>query len=379
VKDKGRTTADGHKWVSGSKTAFSFQIVHTKEGSVDCNLEETDEIWDVVKKFQMKVTKVHQQCDMDTHFSIFQIQGEEGEQLSQDMLDAVQEEIYNEMKERGAHIIWLPPSNALQQSCKLAKLTMVIDTAGLSDPVKNVADIVESVCGDSFFVMRSTMELHGKTMLMSMLVAHADAKAADPRSPPGSPRSPRTQTINRYQSKAEFGMEHLLIGSTGLPEIQPVMLKALKRRVEAAFSNRAYLVIDPVSYAMGPLGAPNHDAATLAAARDDEPIVEIRFFLESMNYELYAEVMKVLSTFKVTLLSARLDERAVCQINICVMGNALKDKEKDLLDLLHSKADELGCSGYMDKTNLESPDEKEQMLIGEIIVVDPVPVGQAAI
>merc|ERR1712070_1055213 len=277
-------------------TAFRFQIIHMKEGSGDCSLEDLTEIWDVVKKFMMKVTQVRQQCDADTHFSVFQIQGEDGERLEQDMLDAVQDAIYEGMKERGAHIIWLPPTNALQQSCKLAKLTMVADTAGLSDPVKSVADIVESVCGDSFFVMRSTMELHGKSMLMSFLIANADAKAADPRSPPGSPRSPRTQTINRYQSKAEFGMEHLLLGSVDLPDIEPKMLESLKMRVDAAFHNRAYVVIDPVSYAMGPLGAPNHDAGTLAAAQDVDSTVEIRFFLESMNYELFAEALKVLST-----------------------------------------------------------------------------------
>jgi len=379
VKDRGITTCDGHKWVASSKTAFRFQIIHMKEGSGDCSLEDLTEIWDVVKKKQMKVTQVRQQCDADTHFSVFQIQGEKGEELEQDMLDAVQAAIYEEMKERGAHIIWLPPTNALQQNCKLAKLTMVVDTAGLSDPVKSVADIVDAVCDKDFFVMRSTMELHGKSMLMSFLIAHADAKVADPRSPPGSPRSPRTQTINRYQSKAEFGMEHLLLGADELTEIEPQMLEKLKTRVDEAFHNRAYVVIDPVSYAMGPLGAPNHDAKTLAAVQVDEPTVEIRFFLESMNYELFAESLKVLSTRKVTLLSARLDERAFCQINLCIMMGTLKDKERDILDLLHSKAEQLRCVGYMDKTNLESPDEKETMLIGESVEFDPVPVGKAAI
>jgi hypothetical protein len=327
----------------------------------------------------MKVTQVRQQCDSDTHFSIFQIQGEDGTQVPPDLLEAVREKIYDAMKERGAHIIWLPPTNALQQSCKLAKLTMVADTAGLSDPVKSVADIVDAVCGDALFVMRSTMELHGKSMLMSFLIAHADAKAADPRSPPGSPRSPRTQTINRYQSKAEFGMEHLLLGSVDLPDIEPKMLESLKMRIDGAFHNRAYVVIDPVSYAMGPLGAPNHDAETLAAAQEAEPTVEIRFFLESMNYELFAEALKVLSTRKVTLLSARLDERAFCQINLCVMMGTLKDKEREIMDLLHSKAEELRCIGYMDKTNLDNPDLKEQMLIGEIVELDAPPVGKAAI
>merc|ERR1712070_221241 len=187
------------------------------------------------------------------------------------------------------------------------------------------------------------------------------------------------QTINRYQSKAEFGMEHLLLGSVGLPEIQPKMLENLRLRVEGAFPNRAYVVIDPVSYAMGPLGAPNHDAETLAAAQMDDATVEIRFFLESMNYELFAEALKVLSTRKVTFLSARLDERAFCQINLCVMMGTLKDKEREILDLLHAKAEELRCIGYMDKTNLESPDEKETMLIGESVELEPVPVGKAAI
>merc|ERR1719329_257491 len=379
AKDRGLTTCDGHKWTEGEKRAFRFQIIHMKEGSGDCSLEDLTEIWDVVKKYQMKVTQVRQQCDADTHFSVFQIQNEDGEKVEQKLLGYVQDEIYQEMKERGAHIIWLPPTNALQQSCKLAKLTMVADTAGLPDPVKSVADIVDDVCGDSLFVMRSTMELHGKSMLMSFLIAHADAKAADPRSPPGSPKSPRTQMINRYQSKAEFGMEHLLLGSKDLPEIQPKMLENLKMRVEAKFNNRVYIVIDPVSYAMGPLGAPNHDAGTLATAQEAESTVEIRFFLESMNYDLFAEALKVLSTRKVTLLSARLDERAFCQINLCVMmGGNLKDKEREILDLLHDKAEELRCIGYMDKTNLDSPEEKEERTIGEIEELAPVH-GKAAI
>ena len=127
------------------------------------------------------------------------------------------------------------------------------------------------------------------------------------------------------------------------------------------------------------MGAPNHDAKTLAAVQIHEPTVEIRFFLESMNYELFAESLKVLSTRNVTLLSARLDERAFCQINLCIMMGTLKDKEQDIMDLLHSKAEQLRCIGYMDKTNLESPDEKETMLIGESVELDPVPVGKAAI
>lgn len=379
LQDKGRTTCDGHKWLASDKTAFRFQIVHMKEGSGDCSLQDLTEIWGVVKEYGMRVTQVKQQCDMDTHFSVFQIETGDGDKPEQLYLDEVQDKIYEGMKERGAHIIWLPPTNALHQSCKLAKLTMVVDTAGLNDPVKAVADIVENICGDAFFVMRSTMELHGKSMLMSFLIAHADAKAQDARSPPASPRSPKTQTINRYQSRAEFGMEHLLLGSVGLPEITPQMLEDLKKRIDQKFQNRLYLVIDPVSYAMGPLGAPNHDAATLAAAQMDEPTVEIRFFLESMNYELFAESLKILSTFKVTLLSARLDERAFCQINLCVMGTTLKDKQREILSLLHQSAEDLRCIGYMDKTNLESPDEKETMLIGESIELDPVPIGKAAI
>lgn len=315
----------------------------------------------------MEVTQVHQQCDTDTYFSTFQIQDATNGKLEQSHLDAVQDRIYEALKERGTHIIWLPPTNALQETCKLAKLTMVVDIAGLSHPVKNIANIVESVCGDSFFVMRSTMEVHGKSMLMTFLVASADAKVADPRPPLGSPRSPQTQTISRHQSKAEFGMEHLLLGCAELPDIPHAMLEKLKGSVGQAFQNRAYLVIDPLSYAVGPFGAPNHDAETLAAAQMDEDTVEIRFFLESMNYELFSESLKALSAFKVTLLSARLDEHAFCQINLCIMGSTWKDKEREILNSLHSKAEELLCVGYMDKTKLGkhgSLEEKETMSIG---------------
>merc|ERR1719329_1347588 len=102
-----------------------------------------------------------------------------------------------------------------------------------------------------------------------------------------------------------------------------------------------------------------------------------------MNYELYAEVLKILSTFNVALLSCRLDERAFCQINLCISGNVLKDKDKEMMNLLHAKAEALGCIGYMDKTNLDTPDIKETKLIGEpvapVSALPAKPVGKAEI
>merc|ERR1711933_139272 len=118
-----------------------------------------------------------------------------------------------------------------------------------------------------------------------------------------------------------------------------------------------------------PLGSPNHDAATLASAQDDTNTVEIRFFLESMHYDLFRKVMEILASKDVTLLSARLDERAFCQVNVCISGSNLNQSMEDsIMAELHQAATDLKVFGYMDKCNLLEPEKKDQRLIGSALI-----------
>merc|ERR1711976_286983 len=122
-------------------------------------------------------------------------------------------------------------------------------------------------------------------MLMTFLIAHAKGKETEELAAHCKsldPASPTNAADGRRQSKAEFGMEHLLLGTGQLEDIDPQKLAAMKEKVQKTFDNRIYIVADPVSYAMGPLGTPNHDAKTLSMAQREEPTVEIRFFLENM-------------------------------------------------------------------------------------------------
>jgi len=358
TKDEMKTTMDGHAWgVIPEKNGCRFQVIFPKEKAGDCNLDHTSEIWEVIRSKGMKVVNLSQQCDHDTNYLQFKIQSEDGRMEEESFLRSVQDEIYEELRGTGAHVIFLPQTNALQQPSKLAKITMIADLVS----VDCLATIIEQVCGDeAFFVMRSSMELHGKSMLITFLIADAKGKEFQDVTMHG-------YATDRRQSRAEFGMEHLLLGTGELDDIQPEKLQALKDRVSKAFDSnqRIFIVVDPVTYSMGPLGTPNHDAKTLSMAQRDEPTVEIRFFLENMHYELFEKVLETLARRDVSLLSARLDERAFCQVNVCISSESLTtDLESTIMKELHTQAENLGAVGFMDKTNLEKPLDKQSMTIG---------------
>lgn len=215
---------------------------------------------------------------------------------------------------------------------------MVADADNLDAPAVQIATMMEKITQgraqqagekqlpNSFFVLRSSCELHGSSLLMTFLIAHADAGEVVGKAAFGSPRNAGAA---RRQTQAEYGMEHLIMGCSDLKPIGANDLTALANFLKNGFDRRLYCVIDPISYNLGPLGTPMHDMQALTVAQENlDHTVEYRFFLNAMNYTLFQQLVDKVSQHQVSLISARLDERAFCQINLCLSGSSLKNDDK---------------------------------------------------
>eukprot|EP00928_Gymnodinium_smaydae_P016736 TRINITY_DN1632_c0_g2_i1.p1 TRINITY_DN1632_c0_g2~~TRINITY_DN1632_c0_g2_i1.p1 ORF type:complete len:904 (+),score=272.23 TRINITY_DN1632_c0_g2_i1:220-2931(+) len=365
---KGHTTMDGHKWHTGELQAFRFQIVYPTSAPA-CNVEDLEEIWQLLHKFGLSITQMVQQCDKDTHFSTFQVQSEDGKEMDETALNFVQQEIFQEMRGLGAHIIFLPPMHSLTSKCKLAKLTVIADLAsGTSDiqgTVTSISSIIDAIIVKSFYIMRAGLEVHGKTAVIHFLVSHVKSLEVVEEVEPASPilRAQKSRQASAGFSKADIGHTHLHMGTAQLPDIQPQELEALKKRIESFALpevTRISTVVQPMTYDQGALGEVSHDANTLMKAQSAEPTCEIRFTCDILHKDLFAHVLRSLSKPGISLVSARVDERASCQIMIvCSHANFTAALEGEIMDGLAKVCGDLGMTGHIDLANLNAPLEKQ--------------------
>jgi len=370
----GHTTVDGCQWTQTELSAYRFQIVHPKSAPT-CNVEDLEEMGKLLSKNGFSVTEVSQRCDLNTHFSTFQIEAGDGKKLEDSELNFLQEEIFAELKGTGAHIVFLPPCHSLRSKCKLAKVTVVADmTSELVPGVDAISSIIDAVVIKSFYVMRASVEIHGKTAIFCFIVGHLKALefSLDPGSAAGPRRSLRAQAFGigtgeapLLLSKAELSMDHLHIGTSELPDIMPEELVWLKKRIEAAVDTRARTVVEPMTYTQGPTGEFSHDSKMLMQAQDEVPTCEIRFTLNRVRKALFSKILRCIAGFGMSVVSARLDERAACQINIVVSSPELSAEFEDkLMNELAVLVDGENCKGHVDLANLNAPLEKQYRDIG---------------
>lgn len=385
------TTMDGHRWISSNLAAFRFQIVynvHAQQG-IGCNTEDLSEIWLLLRKMGLVVTNMLQKCDSDTHFCTFTVQADDGQRLEQSELSYVQEEIFQELRGLGAHVVFLPPMHALQDTCKLAKVTVIAhmkkQAAALAKGSSSISTIIDEIVKKDLFIMRAGLELHGESLIFEVLVGHEKSEEAhvEPISPinakprivnRGGPRAPiQTANLDTYETpfddgivtKAQMGMEHLHLGTKNLPDITPGELNDMKVRVEKALETQICVVVDPLTYGHGPSGELSHDARTLMMALPEYPTAEIRFTMDSIKKDLFARALRVLCKPGIDLVSARVDERAACQINCVISSDTLTQQLEDrIMDELQAVAEGADCCGHIDLTNLDNPSEKIYREVG---------------
>jgi len=199
-------------------------------------------------------------------------------------------------------------------------VTVAMDVTKLKNPAQSIFKLVNKCADKEFMLVRSTMQLFGNTASIDLLVAHTDAKTQDPRSPPGSPKQGTRHSASMGLNKVEYAMENLLHAHTGIPEIKADELRSLKRAILAIGKEderRVFVMMDPVSSVFGPVGEPLHDAKTLLLTQESGGnTVELRFSLNSMEFSILPEVLQTISKQNLNVLSARLNESAVVQLNV---------------------------------------------------------------
>eukprot|EP00929_Paragymnodinium_shiwhaense_P004804 TRINITY_DN105_c0_g2_i2.p1 TRINITY_DN105_c0_g2~~TRINITY_DN105_c0_g2_i2.p1 ORF type:complete len:1030 (-),score=288.03 TRINITY_DN105_c0_g2_i2:191-3280(-) len=347
----GHTIMDGARW--GTKrelTAFRFQIVHAK-GSQHCNIDDMAEIWSLLKKVGLYVTMMSQSCDKDTHQSVFQVQAGDGHILGESELRFIQQQIFEELKGLGAHIIFLPPMHALQSVCKLAKIRVIADCGKAS--MNATYEVLKATCSKSFYVLRGGMSLHGYCVCMEFLVGHEKA-LEDANDEATTPRS-------KALTMAEAAKDHAHMGAQNLPDISPEELDELKARLDKVVPGRISTIVEPLTYARNPLGGMIYDFKTLIHEQDfEDPACEIRFKFQRFPHSSLAKLLKTLTTGDVRLVSAVVDERTECQMNVVITKKDLtQEYEEDLLHKLAFVAERgEGLTGVIDLTNLNTPMEK---------------------
>jgi len=199
--------------------------------------------------------------------------------------------------------------------------------------------------------------MFGRSATIDLLIAHKDAKQQDPRSPPESPRSSARQKKTKPLSKAEFGTENLLFASSGIPPLQASELIMLKQSIiQRLGGRRIYIVIDPVSNVIGPLGDPMHDASTLLLSQDQEPTAELRFTLNRMEFSIVPLIFRMVAKYEAFILATRLNEAAGTQLNVVVASKVLtEDVERNLLDDLQQLFKERKLTGAIELMSLQRP------------------------
>eukprot|EP00928_Gymnodinium_smaydae_P016735 TRINITY_DN1632_c0_g1_i1.p1 TRINITY_DN1632_c0_g1~~TRINITY_DN1632_c0_g1_i1.p1 ORF type:complete len:1010 (+),score=215.35 TRINITY_DN1632_c0_g1_i1:322-3030(+) len=374
----GYTHMDGVKWNNEDLGCFTFQIIYPNRTQA-CSVEDMQEIWKVLHKHGFSITLMQQQCDMDTHLCSFQVESEDGKAFEKSELTFVQEEIYRELQGMDAHLLFLPSMHSLDQKCKLAKVTVIMDVNAVQKEnggsLANVSNIIEAVRVKSFYIMRAGIEIHGGAAILTFLIGHLSSLAQqgasyDPeneevgaRRRPSFPSSP-----NAGPTKAEHAMDHLLVGSSGLPDIMPEELKELKTRIEeaAAEVGRLHTVVQPLTYQQGPLGEVMHDAKTLMSTQEGDPTCEIRFTVDSAPKEMFPRVMNCLAKPSISLVSARMDEMHGSAINCVISSPELTASlEAQLMDELAELAESFGVTGHIDLANINSPLEKQYRHLGK--------------
>mmetsp|Transcript_17983 Transcript_17983/g.41991 ORF Transcript_17983/g.41991 Transcript_17983/m.41991 type:complete len:1150 (+) Transcript_17983:115-3564(+) len=364
----GHSTQGGVKWLPCQLTGLRFQIVYPKT-SPACSPDDLKETFKLLNQNGLIVTAMEQKCDQKHHFSMFRVQPHDGKPLEASQLEFIQEELFRQLTGIGAHIVFLPPSYALQSPCKLAIIRvfanlqdypLVYDGTGA---VKVVTDIVKQVTHRELCIMRAGLEMHGTTCMITVLIGHVDALGADPRSP----------GREGAQNKLEFGLEHLHEGVSELPDISPQELKEVKKAIENTLHHKVVAIVDPLTHAQGPLGEISHDAPTLLAGQvvDMESVVsfEIRFFTDQMIYDLLLKALELLRRHSIGLLAARVDERADCKVNLVILAReiAFTDDKQDKLmdDLADMCIKQLGATGHIDLANITEPMEKKMRFLGD--------------
>lgn len=360
----GHTIMDGCRWGTKKElTAFRFQIVHPK-GTPSCSVEDLAEIWQLLKKVGLTVTHMSQQCDKDTHCSEFTVQAQDGQVQSESELRFVQEAIFEELKGVGAHLIFLPAMHALQSTCKLARVTVIADalcdgktaTGGAQTSMNCMYDIVCAVVTKSFYVMRGAVQLHGQSLMVELLIGHE--KGLDSLGSEGE-KNP-LNALDASLTAAELARSHSHLGAAQLPDISEAELDELKARLDNSIPGRISTIVDPLTYARGPVGGMQYDFKTLIATQDDElPACEIRFQFDSFPHSALTAFMSVLSKDGNVLISATFDERAEQQMNVVLAKKDLTQAyEEQLLQELAAAAKHAGIRGLIDLANLNNPMEK---------------------
>eukprot|EP00929_Paragymnodinium_shiwhaense_P004809 TRINITY_DN105_c0_g5_i1.p1 TRINITY_DN105_c0_g5~~TRINITY_DN105_c0_g5_i1.p1 ORF type:complete len:981 (-),score=261.70 TRINITY_DN105_c0_g5_i1:347-3289(-) len=358
----GHTIMDGSRWGTNEElTAFRFQIVYPK-GTQSCSVEDLAEIWQLLRKVGLYVTHMSQQCDKDTHFSDFTVQAEDGRELQEKELSFVQQALFEELKGVGAHLIFLPAMRALQSVCKLAKVTVIGDalTHEGRTSMQHMYGIVSAVVAKSFYILRGAVHLHGQSLVVELLIGHTRGLETDGED--------KAETAEAPSSVAEISGSHVHLGARTLPDIGPEELDELKVRLDQAIPGRISTIVDPLTYAHGPLGGMQYDFKTLISTQMEElPACEIRFQFASFPHEALTGLMNVLDQEAgITLISATFDERQTeCQMNVVIAKEDLSQAFEDsLLSKLAALASKMALSGSIDLANLNNPMQKRFVTVG---------------
>merc|ERR1712232_677804 len=181
--------------------------------------------------------------------------------------------------------------------------------------------------------MRAGVEMHGSSAVFKFLLAHLTALGKvvyDENSPvpgDGGSRAMRVWRSNLIGgiseddpelSLADMHADHLHLGTTKLPQIEPDELIALKTSIEDSLSTRVCTLVEPLTYSQGALGETSHDARTLLTAQTESghTTCEIRFTVDRVHKDLFPTALRVLnSRGDLSIVSARVDERSACQVN----------------------------------------------------------------
>jgi len=357
----------GHAWrILDSSQALRFLIMfpHGESEQGACNQQRFKDLFNVLQeKCLVRIIKVECCTDESSSYCMYKIQPERGVVEVSDHLEFMQEQVFKSLENTGAHILWLPESSAIETNCKLAKVTVAMDVTKLTKPAQSMYKLVSKCADKQFLLVRSTMQLFGNTASIDLLVAHKDAKTQDPRSPPGSPKQGTRRSASMGLNKVEYAMENLLHAHTGIPEIKADELRGLKRAILAIGKEderRVFVMMDPVSSVFGPVGEPLHDAKTLLVAQESGGnTVELRFSLNSMEFSILPEVLQTISKQNLNILSARLNESAVVQINVVVTSKSLDDHgEQKLLNALEDIVKVRQMAGVIELTNLNKEGEE---------------------